>query len=123
MPTYCFKCSECGYTESEIRPMAKANAEKFCSGCGSLSNRDLRAEHGNFKNCAANWPMESDAAGVDVSQVSEATAHARAVGVPTEFNPETGNPIFTSRNHRKRYCEAVGLYDRNGGYSDPRKRS
>lgn len=123
MPTYCFRCPECGHAESEVRPMSKACGQKRCGNCGAVSNRDLRAEHCNFKNCTGNWPMESDAAGVDVSQAAEAAAHAKAIGVPTEFNPQTGNPVFTSRNHRKRYCEAVGLYDRNGGYGDPQKRS
>ena len=66
--------------------------------------------------------MESDAAGVDVTQVNEAMAHSRSIGVPTDFNKETGAAIFTSKKHRKQYCEAIGLYDRNGGYSDPSRK-
>jgi hypothetical protein len=62
----------------------------------------------------------SDAAGVAPSQVKEATDHSRKIGIPTEFTPD-GQAIFTSRSHRKRYLEAVGLFDRNGGYGDPQR--
>lgn len=64
------------------------------------------------------WPMKSDAAGCGPDQVREFTDNASHVGVPTDFTKD-GRAIFTSRNHRKRYCEAVGLYDRNAGDGDP----
>ena len=65
--------------------------------------------------------MESDAAGVQPNQVEQAQKRVAELGVPTEYNPQTGNPIFTSRKHRKEFCEAVGLFDRNGGYGDPQR--
>jgi len=64
--------------------------------------------------------MESDAVGVNPTQRIEAMAHAKKIGVPTEFNNE-GQAVFTSRMHRKKYCEAIGYFDRNGGYSDPQR--
>ena len=33
-----------------------------------------------------------------------------------------GRAIFNSRAHRKRYCESIGMFDRNGGYGDPQRR-
>jgi hypothetical protein len=66
--------------------------------------------------------MESDAAGVGVEQVAQCSEYVRQRGVPTDFNPKTGNPIFTSQNHRKRFCEVTNLYDRNAGYGDPTPR-
>lgn len=65
-----------------------------------------------------NWPMASDAAGVDPSQIPEQMAHDAEAGVPTEYT-KTGEPILTSPSHRKRYMHANGLCDRNAGYSDP----
>jgi len=62
--------------------------------------------------------MYSDAAGVAPSQVREAEEHARKIGIPTSFLKD-GRAIFEGPAHRKTYCEAVGLFDRNGGYSDP----
>lgn len=69
--------------------------------------------------CTGTWPQHSDAMGVNPEQVKEAMEAAAAMGVPTEFDPRSGCAIFTDRNHRKRYCEAMGVRDRNGGYSDP----
>jgi len=89
-----------------------------CFKCGKPMRRDLIAEHGGTKDTPGTWPMESDAAGVNPVQIPKARAYARKMGVPTEFNPKTGAAIFTSRDHRKRHCEATGLYDRNGGYGD-----
>lgn len=64
------------------------------------------------------WPIKSDALGVHPKQAREAEEHARQKGVPTEFTPQ-GQPVFRSREHRKQYCRAYGVYDRNGGYGDP----
>jgi len=56
--------------------------------------------------------------GVHPAQRMEAMAEADRLGIPTEFN-EQGQAVFRDRNHRKRYCEAFGYFDRDGGYSDP----
>lgn len=64
------------------------------------------------------WPMASDAAGVDPSQIKEQMAHDTKEGVPTEYT-RSGEPILTSASHRKKYMRAQGLYDRNAGYGDP----
>ena len=50
----------------------------------------------------AKWPIVSDAAGVAPSQVGEARRKFADLGL-------------------KEHCEAVGLYDRNGGYGDPQR--
>jgi len=67
---------------------------------------------------AANWPLCSDAVGVHPSQRREAYEDSIKRGVPTEFN-EQGQAVFTSRQHRKRYCRAIGYHDLDGGYGDP----
>ena len=127
MPTYCFIRADNRQPIELVMTAAELQKRQSKEGWiklddGALAFRDLRAEHAGAKHCPGNWPMESDAAGVDPSQVKEAAQHAKSLGIPTEFNPQTGNPVFTSRSHRKKYCEAVGLYDRNGGYGDPQKR-
>lgn len=71
----------------------------------------------------AQWPMRSDAFGVHPSQAAEAYAESVKAGVPTEFDPTTGEAIFRSRGHRKRAVEALSpMYDLDGGYSDPQPR-
>jgi len=67
----------------------------------------------------AQWPIHSDRAGVNPHQVKEAEETMRDMGVRTEYDSRTGCAIFRDAKHRKEHCEAVGIYDRNGGYSDP----
>lgn len=74
---------------------------------------------GPTRNVAgAGWPMISEAAAINPEDVPREQARLKKRGIYTEYTP-TGEPIFRSPSHRKAYCEAVGLYDRNGGYSDP----
>lgn len=117
MPLYCFKC-ECGEIGSVHRPMSQSDRPYSCPVCDHPMSRDIRAEHVGFRHSAGKWPMESVAAGVSAEQVPEMVAFDRQNGVPTEYSQD-GNPIFTSKTHRKKYLRAHGMYDRNAGYSDP----
>jgi hypothetical protein len=72
--------------------------------------------------CARTWPMLSDAAGVHPDQIPEARAELQKQGVDANFAPD-GRIEFRSKGHRKVVCEAMGLYDRNGGHGDPRKKN
>jgi hypothetical protein len=60
----------------------------------------------------------SDALAVHPKQIKRAEEDARARGVPTEFEPESGRPQFRDRDHRRRYMKAYGVHDNNGGYGD-----
>jgi hypothetical protein len=116
MPIYCYTTKD-GQTVERFFPMGQA-PEKIRVG-RRVARRDFAAEgKGGF--LPANWPMCSDAAGINPDQAVEAHAHSVKIGIPTEFNSE-GQAVFTSPHHRKRYCEAIGLYDRNGGYNDPQR--
>ncbi len=94
-------------TEKEFGRHAAAKAKKRGNEGGAPAT-----------NPTTGWPMESDAAGVHPEQVGEAMAHAVSQGVPTEFNRETGNPIFRSRQHRNDFLKAHGLKDKDAGYGD-----
>ncbi len=85
---------------------------------GRQARIDWQASNG-ISSCPSNWPMESDAMGVNPVQIKEQMEYDRKLGVPTQFNPRSGAAIFTDAAHRRRYCEAHGFFDRNGGYSDP----
>lgn len=74
-------------------------------------------------NLTARYPMKSDAAGINPDQIDEARDYDAKIGVPTDYDQETGQAIYESAGHRKRHCEAHGLFDRNGGYSDPQRLS
>ena len=66
----------------------------------------------------AGWPLRSDGLAVWPSQVQEAEAHARTIGVPTEFDKRTGQCILKDRRHRARYLKANGVCDKDGGYTE-----
>ena len=117
--TYCYICPECEARIIKNVPMSEFTATVTCLQCGcEAMGIDLVAQHQKTVNRPGKWPMESDAAGVAVDQVAEVSEYVRARGVPTDFNPKTGNPIFTSQRHRKRFCEVTNMYDRNAGYGD-----
>lgn len=65
------------------------------------------------------YPMESDACGVHPAQIREHVEHLRKMGCGFVEHSKSGNPIFRDKNQRKQVCEALGLFDRNGGFSDP----
>lgn len=101
-----------------------ASATERCKTCEFSPCRCEDLASGFFGNAhrAACWPLVSDAMAVHPSQAKEAHALAQKLGVPTDFT-KAGQPIFSDANHRKRFCEAHGFYDRNGGYSDPQRRN
>lgn len=117
MPIYCFKCPACGKTKEVARPPADCNLPELCDKDGLVMQRDFRAEQG-VPHFAGTWPMTSYAAGICPDEIPKFRKFDKEKGVQTEYTPD-GDPIFTSAKHRRKYCEAHGLYDRNGGYSDP----
>ncbi len=67
----------------------------------------------------SNYPMVSTAAGVHPGQIKEHMEHLRAKGCGQVNHTKDGDIIFESKGQRKKVLEALGMYDRNGGYSDP----
>jgi hypothetical protein len=55
---------------------------------------------------------------VHPSQIPEALDEAKRLGVRVDY-ARNGSAIFDDPAQRKRYCRAIGLHDRNGGYGDP----
>lgn len=123
MPRYCFT-NRAGETVERVFALGAAPRFIYLARGGKRAKfkRNVVAEHRHTRDVSGTWPMKSDAAGVAPSQVQEAREHSVKIGIPTDFTPD-GRAIFHSRLHRKQYCEAIGLYDRNGGYSDPQRRS
>lgn len=123
MPRYCFRRPS-GELIEKTMTVAEMTAlgSTFLDGeTGEVLTRDIVAEHQDVAHAPGNWPMTSESAAVHPDQIGEAIAVDKRKGVPTEYTSD-GSPIFTSRDHRRRYCEAHGFYDKSGGYSDPQKR-
>ncbi len=96
----------------------RVTREEFLADCAEKRKRRGGMTEVPGAQAKGNWPIESDAAGVHPDQVNEAIAHAVNKGVPTEFNRQTGNPIFRSRKHRNDFLRAHGMRDCDAGYGD-----
>ncbi len=117
MTTYSYICEACGHKQEIARGMNDDELPVLCNQCSFVMQRDWSADFGRKRNCG-NWPFASYAAGVHPKQVPEMMAFDKKHEVPTDYT-EDGDPLFTGPNHRRKYCEAHGLFDRNAGLSDP----
>lgn len=114
MPLYAYRCPA-GHVSRGFYPSPAIPKTTRCERCPKRARRIL----GALVAPAGNFPMASSAAGVYPSQIEEATHRSQNAGmVPVTFDRE-GDAIFTSRRHRKKYCESVGLFDKDGGIGDP----
>ncbi len=123
MPYYDYKNPETNERTSIF--MTISEMEKRSSADMSIEiegvrwERDLYSEHnGSGTTSCAIWPMKSDAAGIHPNQVGEFRKDSLRKGVPTDFDPKTGQAIFRSRSHRAKYLKAYGMHDKSGGYGD-----
>ena len=120
MPLYSFLCS-CSAKKQVVRPMAESDLPVLCDVCSFVMHRDLRADFCNDRKIKG-WPMVSVAAGINPDQIGEYKEFDKKMGVETDYTP-SGDVVFRSRGHRKKYLEAHHMYDRNGAYGDAQRRS
>ncbi len=116
MIIYSYICGVCQHRQTVARAMNDDEQLVLCNKCACVSHRDFVTDFGKRKPCG-NWPMASYAAGVHPKQIPEMRKFDKKHHVPTDYTPD-GDPILTSPKHRKKYCEAHGLYDRNAGLND-----
>lgn len=76
-------------------------------------------QHSMMSTVPANYPMVCTAAGVHPGQIKEHMEHLRKMGCGQVNHTRDGDLIFESKGQRKKVLEALGLFDRNGSYSDP----
>lgn len=87
-------------------------AKKVWSGGASQSHRSVATTPGNY-------PMVSANAGVHPAQIKEHQAHLKSMGCGHVEHTKDGDVVFQDKGQRKRVCEALGLFDRRAGFSDP----
>lgn len=114
MPTYCYRTDD-GRTIERRYPIGKA-PDSILRG-GQVAWRDFQAEHGKRRAVASPWPLHSYACAVRPEEIPGAQANLASKGVQADFD-SNGLMIFESRSHRRKVCQALGLVDRDGGYSD-----
>ena len=118
MPIYCYTNKD-GVTIE--RSSSVSDFAREIEVDGELYTVDVCAQQGHVKQTTGNWPLKSEACGVGHDQVAEAQAADIAKGLPANYTKD-GRKIFNSASERKKWCEAYGFYDKNAGYSDPRRK-
>jgi len=116
MTLYSYICPACRNKQEVARHMNDDELPVLCEKDGFVMRRDYKADFSNRQPCG-NWPYYSYAAGVHPKQVPEMMKFDKEHGVSTEYLD--GDPQMKSPGHRKKYCEAHGLFDRNAGLNDP----
>ncbi|KKK69897.1 hypothetical protein LCGC14_2929440 [marine sediment metagenome] len=118
MPTYCY-ANENGEVIEHVCSINKR--PKTIKRGGVIYRRCFQAEwdHGRGPEGVhpGGWPIVSETSGVHPSQIKEAEAFTRKQGVPTHYTKD-GRPILTNRSHRRKFCKAMGMRDRDAGYGD-----
>lgn len=121
MPFYIYTCKK-GHQSEYFSSLDKY--KKFrkckCPECGRRAEHTIAATTKNHRHSAGTWPMHSDAMSVHPTQIREQQVALAKKGVSCEFDQD-GRAILTSRQHRKEVAEAMGMFDRNGGYGDPQR--
>ena len=121
MPVYEFKTDDGEIVELQM-PFAEFD-RRVKNGVIKLEDGRKATSYFNpgsaISTVPANYPMVSSAAGVHPAQVKEHMEHLRKMGCGQVNHTKDGDIIFESKGQRKKVCEALGLFDRNGSYGDP----
>jgi hypothetical protein len=125
MSTYCYIDSETREPKELIMTIKEKDEKEVIEGDERVIYldkrrliRDYYREKHELKTFPSNWPQNCQTLGVLPNQVEEAESHARDLGVPTQYDRETGACIFRDREHRRKFLKANKWRDRDGGYSD-----
>lgn len=77
-----------------------------------MGRRDYRAEHKHERSGEHGWPMVSEAAGINPSDIPATVERLAKQGVKCSFDG-LGRPIMESMGHRRKVLKAMGLTDKN----------
>lgn len=119
MPTYCYRDPAGKLVEITMSLADKAERERegvLIDSDGTRLTRDVSAEHAPRRGnafCGANWPMQSDALGVQPDEIPSAMEDARRRGVNLNFTRD-GRAILESPAHRRQAMRAYGYMDKAG---------
>lgn len=121
MPTYCYTNEATGHTIERFFSMHEDKpAEIVLTDYDGDENpvdvvyrRNYAAETKALQTeTNPGWPMAPcTASGVQPWQAQELRDHLKKSGVPTEVTSQ-GDPIYTSRSHRKAALKARNMHDR-----------
>lgn len=92
---------------------------RFSLGTQVLRDGGKTQKEAQRARTRAKWPLRTSIAGVGEDRVGDLRSFLKERGVRGTYVHEDGSLEWASPRARYDYCRAVGLYDRNAGYSDP----
>jgi len=115
MPRYVYSCPDCNFRWDEFYDITDYNPHPRCPKCSKLGNREY-----GLAGVSTEWshPVISTALMVHPSQIPQVHEFDKHHGLGYTQYTKHGEPIFVSREHRRKYLKAHGYFDRDGGYGD-----
>lgn len=114
MPVYCYTHWKTEKTIERVFPIRRI--PKRVVHEGQWYERDIAAEHRDFRDTPGNWPMVTDTLdGVCSSSAKELSDYLAKKGVPTEVRPN-GDIVYRDNDHRNKVLKARGMRDRDAGF-------
>lgn len=110
MPTYCFKCLECGESTEVFRPMRDFDLPEMCK-CGKQMSRDLVTEHSAVRSDYKE-PIVSDSMAFDAMDLDEHRKRFPDIEVRVD-HARSARPVFRSLGQRRAYLKARKFVDCN----------
>jgi putative FmdB family regulatory protein len=104
MPTYAYRCPQCGRDDEVLKPMTASNTVETCRQCGAVMNRDYMAEGVHTSADSYNRELHSDALAIHPSQRAE--HERRYPDVPLDA---ACRPILQNYRQHSEYLEARGV--------------
>jgi putative FmdB family regulatory protein len=105
MPTYVYKCKECGKGPVEVtKSMADSDRIEHCPECHRELTRSYAAEHsGNVDGREYATPLASDSLAMHPEQIPEHRKRFPNIDIMPD-----GRPVFHNVREHSRYLKAIG---------------
>ena len=112
MPTYTYKCEECGKVQDHVQTVAEREEPVECE-CGGKQQYDFGltiADVHEFGEMRMQW---SEALAVQPEDVKKTMEEDRKIGSTAAAYHPDGRLGFTSLQQKRRYMRDRGFIDRN----------
>ena len=122
MPRYDYSC-ECGVKVLDVWYTSYKDAKDSveCPECGGKAEMHF-GNLGTGGQQTSGWPFACEAMAVHPNAIEKSRAELVRLGVPTDFD-HFGRPIMRTKQHRKQFHQATGVFDKDGSYGDHTEKS
>lgn len=111
MPLYTYSSKDRSMSVTRFFPIG-TNPRKVRHK-GRTLYHDIAGDQRGHRATPGNWPKLSVALGVDPTQCLEAEKQAAELGIPTDFDRESGDAVIRSEKHLRKLAKALGFRSKN----------